>query len=151
MSADAPFKHRSGHCSGALMVRKQANAVHLHRSRRAPAPVVAALRRDGFGKLGLATSKSLPAQRDASPQEGVVEVAKATNPVAFGITWVSRTDALTLADKANTLRRQQNETIGRLNNRLDAFSADLGGSSRYMDKPRRWRRWTPTLGSKPAR
>ena len=63
------------------MVRKQPNAVHLHRSRRATAPVVAALRRDGFGKLGLATSKSLPAQRDASPQEGVVEVARATKPV----------------------------------------------------------------------
>jgi hypothetical protein len=64
-------------------------------------------------------------------------VAKPTNPVRFGLTWVSRTDALTLADRAKTLRRQQNEILGRLNNRLDAFGEGLEGSTKYMDRAQR--------------
>lgn len=64
-------------------------------------------------------------------------MAKPTNPVQFGLTWVSRTDALTLADRAKTLRSQQNETIGRLNNRLDAFGESLDGSTKYMDRAQR--------------
>ncbi len=64
-------------------------------------------------------------------------MAKPTNPVRFGLTWVSRTDALTLADRAKTLRRQQNETIGRLNNRLDAFGESMEGSTKYMDRAQR--------------
>lgn len=64
-------------------------------------------------------------------------MAKPTNPVSFGLTWVSRIDALTLADRAKTLRSQQNETIGRLNNRLDAFGESLEGSTRYMDRAQR--------------
>lgn len=64
-------------------------------------------------------------------------MAKPTNPVRFGLTWVSRTDALTLADRARSLRQQQNETIGRLNNRLDAFGDGLEGSTKYMDRAQR--------------
>ncbi len=64
-------------------------------------------------------------------------MAKPNNPVRFGLTWVSPTDALTLADRAKTLRNQQNETIGRLNNRLDAFGESLAGSTKYMDREQR--------------
>jgi hypothetical protein len=64
-------------------------------------------------------------------------VAKPTNPVRFGLTWVSRTDALTLADRAKSLRNQQNETIGRLKNRLDSFSDSMEGSTKYMDRAQR--------------
>lgn len=64
-------------------------------------------------------------------------VRPTNKPVAFGLTWVSRTDALTMAERAKSLRKQQNETIGRLNNRLDAFRTELTGSARYMDKTQR--------------
>lgn len=64
-------------------------------------------------------------------------MAKPTNPVRFGLTWVSRTDALTLSDRAKTIRSQQNETIGRLNKRLDAFGESMEGSTKYMDRAQR--------------
>lgn len=64
-------------------------------------------------------------------------MAKPTKPIAFGLTWVSRTDALTIAERSKSLRRQQSETIGRLNNRLDAFKSEVTGSARYMDRAQR--------------
>jgi hypothetical protein len=64
-------------------------------------------------------------------------VARPTKPVSLGLTWVSRTDALTIADRARSLRQQQNNTLGRLNNRLDAFKSELTGSARYMDRAQR--------------
>lgn len=53
-------------------------------------------------------------------------------PARFDAIWTTRTDALTLAERAKSLRRQQNETIGRLNNRLDAHRESLTGSLRSI-------------------
>lgn len=53
-------------------------------------------------------------------------------PVAFDAIWTTRTDALSLAERAKRLRQQQNETIGRLNNRLDAHREGLTGSLRSI-------------------
>lgn len=53
-------------------------------------------------------------------------------PVRLDAIWTTRTDALTLAERAKRLRQQQNETIGRLNNRLDAHRDSITGSLRSL-------------------
>lgn len=58
-------------------------------------------------------------------------------PSRFDAIWTTRTDALSLAERAKSLRQQQNETLGRLKNQLDAHQNNLSGSLRGIDGARR--------------
>src|SRR5690349_571653 len=55
----------------------------------------------------------------------------------FDAIWTTRTDALNLAERARNLRQHQNETLGRMNNQLDAHREGLDGSLRGIDARRR--------------
>lgn len=66
-------------------------------------------------------------------------MAKPAPQALLGSTWTSVQDARTMCERSQTLRRQQNETIGRLNNRLDAHREGLTGSLRGIPAPERTR------------
>ena len=55
----------------------------------------------------------------------------------FDAIWTTRTDALNLAERARTLRQQQNQTIGRLKNQLEGHQDNLMTSLRGIDNARR--------------